>query len=83
MGFLIQIDKVKGKEAEGRVVAEVSRKKLLEEAETQPLQTYLNSRQVILLGWVTLRPIFNVFRREARIERGGKLQVLWWRQAAA
>ena len=33
--------------------------------------------------WVALRPIFDVCEREMGYEGGGKLQVQWWRQAAA
>ena len=33
--------------------------------------------------WVDLRPIFEVCALETDYEGGGRLQVLWWSQAAA
>ena len=33
--------------------------------------------------WVAIRPIFDVCDRETGYEIGWRLQVLWWRQAAA
>ena len=44
-GFPSTGNKVKGKAAEVRVVAEVIRKKVLQGAGAQPLRTYLDRRQ--------------------------------------
>ena len=68
-----------GKKAEGRLVAEGGGEKVLQGVGKQPLQTYLDRRQAKLAEWVVLWPIFDVCKRETGYERGGKIQVPWWR----
>ena len=34
--------------------------RVLQEAQTQPLQTYIDQRQETVVEWVVLRPIFKV-----------------------
>ena len=81
-GFPDTGNKVKDKVTEGRVVEEGGDKKLLQGMGTQPLQTYLDRRQVTVVEWVDLRPIIGVFTRDTGYEGGGELQVTWRRQAA-
>ena len=58
----------KGKAAEGQVVAAGGKKKVLQGARTQPLQTYVDRRQTTVAEWVNLRPIFDVCVRETGYE---------------
>ena len=80
-GFSATGNKVKGKVAEGGVVAEGGGKKVLQEAETQLLQIYLGRIQETVAEWVSQRPIFDVCARDTGYEGGGKIQVKWWIQA--
>ena len=50
---------------------------------TQPLHTHIERIQATVAEWVALRPIFYVYMKEAVYEGGGKLQEMWWQQAAA
>ena len=43
----------------------------------------MDRRQVNVVDWVTLWPIFDVCVRDMGNEGGGRLWVLWWRQEAS
>ena len=63
MGFLRQVTKSKEKRLRDRLWWKAASNKVIQGVETQPLQTYLNRRQVTVTEWVALRPIFDVCAR--------------------
>ena len=83
VGFLRQITRKKSKWLRDGLWWQVTAKKFLQGAGTQPLQTYVDRRQATVAEWVALRPIFDICAREMGYEGGGRLWVPWWRQAAA
>ena len=56
---------------------------VLQKKGTQPLQTYIDSRQTTVADWVDLRPIFEVCAKETVYKGGGRHQEPWCQQAAA
>ena len=83
VGFLRKAKKLKAERLRERLCWKAASKKVLQGAETQPIQTYLDRRQATVSEWVALRPIFNVCARETGYEGGGNLRVPWQRQEAA
>ena len=63
VGFLQQITKSKEKRLRDGLWRKAEGKTVLRGAGTQPLQTYLDKRQVKVAEWVALWPIFNVCAR--------------------
>ena len=82
-GFPAEGEKVKGMRLRDRSCWKAASKIVLQGAETQPIQTYLDRRQATVSEWVALRPRFNVCARETGYEGGGNLRVPWQRQEAA
>ena len=62
---------------------QVEAETVLEKAETQPLETYIDRRQATVAEWVTLCPILEVCDRETGYEGGGRLREPWWRKMVA
>ena len=62
---------------------QVSAKKVLQGAGTQPFQTYMDRIQATVAEWVDLWPIFDICARNTGYEEGRRLQVPWWREEAA
>ena len=52
-------------------------------AGTQLLRTYLDKINATVVEWADLWPIFDVCAIETGYYGGGRLRVLWWKQAAA
>ena len=73
VGFLRQVTKLKAKILKDGLWHKVAAEKVLLGAGTQPLQTYLDRRQVKVEEWVALWPIFEVCMRETGYEGGGGL----------
>ena len=55
----------------------------LQGAGTQLLSTYLDKINATVVEWAALWPIFDVCAIETGYYGGGRLWVLWWKQAAA
>ena len=61
--LLRQVAKLKSKRLRDGLWRKAVAKKVLQEDETQLLQTYLESRKEIVAEWVALRPTFDVYMR--------------------
>ena len=57
--------------------------KVLQAAGTKPLREYIDKRQVKVLEWLALRPIFEVYAKETGWAGGRKLCETWWCKEAA
>ena len=56
---------------------------MLQAARTKPLRGYIDNRQVTVVEWVALQPIFEVCGKETEYAGGGKLcETWWWKEAA-
>ena len=56
---------------------------LLQGAGNQPLQTYIDRRQMPVTEWVIFRPIFEVCANEMGYKVGGRHQETWWKKVSA
>ena len=83
VGFFQKVTKLKSNRLRYRSWRKASANKVIQGAETQPLQTYLYIIQAILVEWGALRPIFDVYARETGYDRGEKIRVPWWIQEGA
>ena len=83
MGLLQQVMSMKEERKKDGSCKKVASDRVLQGEGTQPIHTYIYRRQVKVVEWVALRPIFEVYAKETGYEGGGRLREPWWRQAAA
>ena len=76
VGFLWCVTKLKENKLKYGLWRKAATNKVIQGAETQPLQTYLDRMQATVAKWVALRPIFDICVRETGYEGGGKLRML-------
>ena len=83
MGLLQQVMSMKEERKKDGSCKKVASDRVLQGEGTQPIHTYIYRRQVKVLEWVALRPIFELCTKGERYEGGGRLREPWWRQLAA
>ena len=83
IGFLRQVPDNKAKRQMDGTWRSVAAKRVLKEAVTQTLGTYIDKRQMTVAEWVALRPIIEICDRETGYKGGGRRCEPWWRKTAA
>ena len=82
MGFLRQVTGQKEKQNKYGTWISAAAARVLKEAGTQRLGTYIEKQQTIVAEWVVLRPILEICDMETGYEGGGRNCETRWREMA-